>query len=116
MGEKTFDDLAVALTGLHPASVWVTRLEANLSRVALENDLELQAANQSEVSNWFVAGQVKNAPCAIGAATPMTDETYRASRDRRKRTELAAAIVMLAGIALAASRRARRSAAGAFAT
>jgi hypothetical protein len=116
MGEKTFDDLAVALTGLHPASVWVTRLEANLSRSALENDLELQPASQSEVSNWFVASQVENAPCPIATAAKPTDETYRSARDRRKRSELAAIVVMVAGIALATSRRARRPAADAFAT
>jgi len=106
--EFPFDDLAVALTGLHPASVWVTRLEANLSRAALENDLELQPASQSQVFNWFVAGKVKNAPCTIATAAPIPDETNRSARDHRKRKELAAIVVMLTAITLAAGRRARR--------
>src|SRR5262249_25700311 len=35
------DDLASAMTGLHPADVWVTRLEAELPRSALATDLDL---------------------------------------------------------------------------
>ena len=38
------DDLAEALIGMHPADVWITRLEANLTRKDLAKDLELQAA------------------------------------------------------------------------
>jgi hypothetical protein len=48
------DDLAVALVGLHPRDVWVTRLEAFLPRAALATDLELEpAAAQSPVENWL---------------------------------------------------------------
>lgn len=105
---EPFDDLAVALTGLHPASVWLTRIEANLSRSALENDLELQPASQSQIDNWMQAGQVKNAPCLVATAGPVTDDMIRSANDRRKRSDLAAVVIMLAGIALATGRRTQR--------
>lgn len=38
------DDLGQALIGMHPRDVWVTRLEANLSREALGQDLVIEAA------------------------------------------------------------------------
>lgn len=51
------DDIAVALTGLHPADVTITRLEASLPAAALNSDLKLVAANdQSDVENRIVAG------------------------------------------------------------
>jgi hypothetical protein len=53
------DDLAVALSGLHPRDVWVTRLESFLPRAALATDLELEpAAAQSPVKNWLNPGEV----------------------------------------------------------
>ena len=49
----TADDLAVALTGMHPKDVWVTRLEADLPHLALGTDLSLQAsATQAAALNW----------------------------------------------------------------
>lgn len=55
------DDLATALTGLHPRDVWLTRLDAFLPRAALATDLELgPAASQSPVENWIRPGQVEN--------------------------------------------------------
>lgn len=39
------DDFATSLVGLHPQDVWVTRLEANLPREALDGDLTLTAAD-----------------------------------------------------------------------
>lgn len=57
------DDLSQALLGMHPADVWVTRLEANLSREALAEDLILEAAPEQEpVSGTFRAGTVTNIP------------------------------------------------------
>jgi len=51
------DDVAVALEGLHPADVWVTRLETQLPRERLDADLVLEASpQQNEVGNRFVAG------------------------------------------------------------
>jgi len=50
------DDIAVALTGLHPRDVWLTRLEANLPRAALAKDLSLTpSASQDPVSNYMLA-------------------------------------------------------------
>ena len=64
------DDLAVALTGMHPKDVWLTRLEANLPRAALTSDLALApAAEQVRVEGWITASRVDNSPCpAAGAA------------------------------------------------
>jgi hypothetical protein len=59
------DDLAVALVGLHPANVWLTRLEANLPRAALATDLVVQAsANQAPISSVFQTTNGTGDPCA----------------------------------------------------
>ena len=56
------DDLVAAMTGPHPRSVWLTRLEANLPRHALAHDLTLQpSVDQSAVSNYLTATRFKNA-------------------------------------------------------
>ncbi len=58
------DDVAVALTGLHPRDVWITRLEAELPRSALLTDLQLSAASsQTTVHHRFVAESYVNGPC-----------------------------------------------------
>lgn len=50
------DDVAVALTGMHPADVWVTRLEAELPRAALAQDLVFEPApKQQGVENQILA-------------------------------------------------------------
>jgi hypothetical protein len=50
------DDVGVAFTGLHPNDVWVTRIEADLPRLALAHDLDLKpAASQTPVSNYLQA-------------------------------------------------------------
>lgn len=50
------DDVAVAMNGLHPTDVWVTRLEADLPRLALAHDLDLKpAGSQQGVSNQLDA-------------------------------------------------------------
>jgi len=57
-------DLSVALTGLHPRDVWITRLEAELPREGLAKDLALRAADadkQQPVSNWIQAKIAVNA-------------------------------------------------------
>jgi len=55
------DDIAVALVGLHPADVWVARLETQLPRERLDTDLVLEAApQQSEIANRFMAGLAVN--------------------------------------------------------
>lgn len=71
--ETTLDDIATALTGMHPKDVWVTRLEANLPRSALANDLVLTAAtNQIEVSADIQARLGKNACDSSLAPIPIT--------------------------------------------
>jgi hypothetical protein len=60
-----YTDLAVALTGMRPNDVWITRLEANLPVAALTADLELKAAPaQDEVSSRLIAASVENVPCS----------------------------------------------------
>jgi hypothetical protein len=65
-----FDDLDVALRGLHPTDVWVTRLRANLPAGALAaGDLRLEAASrQTPVSNVHVASAYEDEVSA-GAGT-----------------------------------------------
>lgn len=66
------DDVAMALTGLHPADVWVTRLEANLPREALDVDLRLTVAEEQErVSSTVVAQVAVNAQQFCGSAAPV---------------------------------------------
>lgn len=59
------DDLSVALVGMHPRDVWLTRLEANLPRAALDQDLVLtpvQGAGTVELH--VLAGAGKGDACA----------------------------------------------------
>jgi len=54
----TLDDISSALTGLHPNDTWLVRLEAELPRAALANDLTLETAKaQSEVDPELQARQ-----------------------------------------------------------
>jgi hypothetical protein len=48
-GCEGVDDVAVALEGLHPYDTWVTRLEANLPREALGEDLVLKGTTAEPV-------------------------------------------------------------------
>jgi hypothetical protein len=60
-----FTDLAVAMTGIHPNDVWITRIEADLPVGALVEDLELEASSsQTGVSSWLTASAAENVPCA----------------------------------------------------
>ena len=66
------DDLSAALVGMRPDSVWVTRLEANLPRTALAQDLSLTAApNQTMQDNFIYPTKGKNPPtnCSVGGAS-----------------------------------------------
>jgi hypothetical protein len=100
------DDLSVALTGMHPRDVWLTRLEANLPRAALKQDLELEAAaQQSSISNWMVAEDAVNEPCPVAsnaaAMVPPSNQRGHSTRD------IALTLAVLA-TAVAALRRTRR--------
>jgi len=65
---EPLDDVAVALNGLHPKDVWITRIEADLPRAALANDLVVQAAaTQEKVDNLKIAGVAKNVDVVCGS-------------------------------------------------
>lgn len=56
----SLDDLSVAITGMHPADVWLTRLEAELPREALSMDLQIttvvdSSAGGEHSNHLFVA-------------------------------------------------------------
>ncbi|MCA9625480.1 MAG: hypothetical protein KC731_40945, partial [Myxococcales bacterium] len=55
------DDLAAGLVGMHTGNLWITRLDAELPRAALAQDLVLQAANlQEEVQHRVVPFKTEN--------------------------------------------------------
>lgn len=77
------DDIGVALTGLHPRDVVLTRLEANLPRNMLDRDLVLgPSAASGSVSSWLVAPESVNRPScpAAVAPPPPTDSTDSTTR------------------------------------
>jgi hypothetical protein len=99
----TLDDISSALTGLHPNDVWVTRMEANLPRAALANDLVLEpAAAQVDVENEVRARQATNIEsfCPSGVILPPGSP-----RDRG--TFIVVAAVLGAALAGLARRRTR---------
>ncbi len=99
------DDSAVALVGMHPADVWVSRLEADLPQAALGADLVLQAeATQTPIDNVFSLGQSTGDPCA-GSATAAILGGGSSRRGLRTRFALAAAILAAVGATLARRRR-----------
>jgi hypothetical protein len=98
------DDLAVALAGLHPRDVWLTRLEANLPRAALATDLTLQASSQqTSVSNVFTVTKSQNAPCGAPVAS--------ISPGNPRRNQLAVFAFILVALAATVARRRRSVAA-----
>ncbi len=115
---QSYDDLAVALTGMEPSTAWVTRLRAILPSNALsEGDLVLQAsASQTAVSNLHTALVYDDPaydPCGSSAAngasagggtggcTTVREDPVAWSR------WLFAGALGLAGMALARRRRGR---------
>jgi hypothetical protein len=99
------DDVAVALTGLHPQDVWLSRLEANLPHAALASDLTLQAAaSQTPVENWLTATIAENPPCVAAAPPP----SGISPADRRFRQEMALYAVLLGALGITFGRRLRR--------
>jgi hypothetical protein len=103
----TLDDLATALVGMHPADVWLTRVEANLPHAALADDLTLEAApDQTELPNLFNVTNSKNSPCGSGmAAVVQPGKPGGAARNR-----LALFGVMAAAVGATVARRRRRPA------
>lgn len=101
------DDLAVAMIGLHPRDVWLTRLEANLPRAALDTDLVLNPGPQERVDNWLRARVSVHAEVLCGAALPVLDGD-RASRSRGQGTLVGMTLGALALAAAVVRRGARR--------
>jgi len=94
------DDLAVALVGLHPRDVWLTRLEANLPRTALATDLVLQAsATQTPISSVIQTTTATGDPCTpVGGAVAF-------GRDGALRNRFAVLTAVLAALLAALLRR-----------
>jgi hypothetical protein len=96
-------DLAVALVGLHPRDVWISRLEAEMPRQALGADLILVPAEQQPVENLLVAKNVSNPPCQVASGAPAAPASPRGSSGGSRR-----ALLVVAGAALLAAAAARR--------
>ena len=100
-GDST--DLAVALTGMRPDTVWLTRLEAMLPPAVLTADLQLGASpDQKDVSPFIKAQGVENVPC---------DDYYienTGAEPQSSRTQGAVGLVLAAGAASTLLRRRRR--------
>jgi hypothetical protein len=100
------DDIAVALVGMHPRDVWLTRLEANLPHAALANDLVLQAsAQQADISNVLSLTQSKGDPCAPAGGVVVNGGGRAAAR----RNQIAMLAAALAAVGAALARRRRRT-------
>jgi hypothetical protein len=101
------DDLAQSLVGLHPADVWLTRLEAKLPREALDADLVLvPSGRQLQQSSTLQTPLGVNLPptCDL-AATPVRADK-RGPRSGRFGVGLAlAALFTLAFVRRAVHRR-----------
>ncbi len=98
------DDIALALEGMHPDDVFVTRLEAKLPVAALDADLRLQASDdQSEVNHRFVA-ELKVNPCwdQPSSLAPLTNGK---PQNRIPPEGLVLLVLGAAGLSLAMRRR-----------
>ncbi len=104
------DDVAVALEGLHPHDVTITRLEGSLPRAALAADLVLQASpDQNDVSNWFNVVESTNTPaCPSGGPPVVGGDPGRKGPWNRNRWALFATV--LAALLATFGRRATRPA------
>jgi hypothetical protein len=100
------DDIAVALVGLHPHDVWLTRLEANLPHAALSTDLVLQAsAQQTEVSNVLTLTRSTGDPCVTPDAGVMGLRGEAGARALALLNHLALLVSSLAVVVAALARR-----------
>ncbi|MDI1445385.1 DUF2330 domain-containing protein [Polyangium sp. 6x1] len=100
------DDLAIALNGLHPKDVWLTRLEANLPRAALGSDLVVEPADaQESVDNMHQARIGTNVEVFCdGSAAPIPGGGKKRGGDGRGPLVVAFGMA-LAALAAAARRR-----------
>lgn len=89
--DTALDDIATALTGLHPKDTWVTRLEANLPRSALAKDLVIKAAkDQIEVSADLQARLGKNIDSVCGSGIVLPPGSSNTSDDKSRFLVIAA--------------------------
>jgi hypothetical protein len=99
----SLDDLAVAMDGMHPDDVVVTRLEAKLPVAALDTDLRLEAgSDQAEVESRFTAGLKVNPCWDQPSVAPLTNGK---PQNRIPPEGLALLVLGAAGISLAMRRR-----------
>ena len=71
-------DVAAAMIGMHPRETWVTRLDLDLPRTALDMDCVVEpSADQTEVNNWLLAEQHDNPPCEPSVFTSSLDARTR---------------------------------------
>jgi hypothetical protein len=104
--DSTLDDIATAMTGLHPKDVWVTRLEANLPRAALANDLIITASeNQVELSADVQARLGKNVDTFCGASAIPLNGTMPRNDDKDRMLVI---VTLLGAGVLAFSRKRSR--------
>lgn len=99
------EDLAISLVGLHPADVWLTRLEANLPRAALDIDFALEPSlDQTEIMNRIVAASAVGTPCD-GALTPPVAKPPRPHRGGGLGDRARLALLSILGLGLLAMAR-----------
>lgn len=98
IGCGPLDDLSTALVGMHPKSVWISRLEADLPVASLAQDLTLTpASSQAPQSRVVQAGGQEGSPCPGASASAI-----RVSPERRAAAPLG---VLGFGLALAIARK-----------
>lgn len=104
--DATLDDIATALTGLHPKDVWLTRLEAELPQAALGEDLVIEAAAvQEQVDNEMQArtGVNVDAFCPSGVVLPPSSSGDLSDTNGKQR--MLVLVTMMGSLALALARR-----------
>jgi hypothetical protein len=107
----TLDDMAVALTGMHPRDVWLTRLESKLPRAALKDDFAMKPTAQDTVEHWHIAPGIVNPPCELASAAagrPQKGDRDGGGDDWRARKGALFFGLSFAALAAAVLRRARR--------
>ena len=96
-----YSDIAAAMIGMHPNTVWVTRLEANLPRESFASDLKIKPSTpQLEVENTFRATKHVNPPCDLLENHPEVSMLRHRSQE--------AGVGVLSGLGLFFARRLRR--------
>ena len=67
-GAEAPNDLLAATTGMRLSDVWLTRLDADLPRAALSDDLVLEPSSQEIVEHRFIASLTAGSPCGPSAS------------------------------------------------